>query len=220
ARTVRSAVGVGRTLPAIDDMAINERRAAAGDDVIAFGLIVVRNGARNGIRRRICHLLSTRDGLGIAPPGGRRGRRVPSGGAMNDAQLHTPAVADIDNPGILVTGPLRLFRGADLVYLALGDDGSSRRVSRPGLGVDRHRNQNRSRKQNFQCSVFHCVPPEHVLAPQALLASITSSVSYGHLDPARWEIIASPPSDPARVCEEELRLGDWDPITRQCRRTW
>ena len=33
-------------MPAIDDMAINERRAAAGDDVIAFGLIVMRNGAR------------------------------------------------------------------------------------------------------------------------------------------------------------------------------
>ena len=45
ARTVRSAVGVGRAVPAIDDMAINERRAAAGDDVIAFGLIVMRNGA-------------------------------------------------------------------------------------------------------------------------------------------------------------------------------
>jgi hypothetical protein len=32
-------------------MAINERRAAAGDDVIAFGLIIMRNGARNCIRR-------------------------------------------------------------------------------------------------------------------------------------------------------------------------
>jgi len=31
-------------------MAINERRAAAGDDVIAFGLIIMRNGARNCIR--------------------------------------------------------------------------------------------------------------------------------------------------------------------------
>jgi hypothetical protein len=38
---------------------------------------------------------------------------------MNDAQLHTPVVADIDNLGILVTDPLRLFRGADLVDLAL-----------------------------------------------------------------------------------------------------
>ena len=26
---------------------------------------------------------------------------------MNDAQLHAPTVADIDNLGILVTGPLR-----------------------------------------------------------------------------------------------------------------
>ena len=74
---------------------------------------------------------------------------------MNDAQLHAPAVADIDNFGILVTDPLRLFRGADLVDLSLGDDGSIRRVSRPGLGVDRHRNQNRRRKQNFQCRGFH-----------------------------------------------------------------
>src|SRR5215510_11546017 len=53
-RTVRSAVRVGRAVPAIDDMAINERRAAAGDDVIAFGLIIMRNGARNCICRRIC----------------------------------------------------------------------------------------------------------------------------------------------------------------------
>src|SRR5438093_11619125 len=93
-------------------MAINERRAAAGDDVIAFGLIVMRNGARNRIRRRICDLLSTRDGLGrclgIAPPAGRRGGRVPSGGAMNDAQLPAPAVADNDNPGILVARPVRV----------------------------------------------------------------------------------------------------------------
>jgi hypothetical protein len=104
-------------------MAINERRAAAGDDVIAFGLIVMRNGARNCIRRRICHSFSTRDGLGrclgTARPGRRCGRLVPSGGAMNDAQLHAPGVADIDNPRILVTGPLRLFRDADLVDLSL-----------------------------------------------------------------------------------------------------
>ena len=79
---------------------------------------------------------------------------------MNDAQLHAPAVADIDNLGILVTDPLRLFRSADLVDLSLGDDGSRRRVSRPGLGVDHHRNQNRRRKQNFQCRVFHSVSPE------------------------------------------------------------
>src|SRR5258708_19009049 len=95
ARTVRSAVGVGRAVPAIDDMAIDEPRAAAGDDVIAFGLIIMRDGARNCIRRRICHLLSTRDGLGrsagIARPGGWRGWRVPSGGAINDAQLPAPA---------------------------------------------------------------------------------------------------------------------------------
>ena len=82
---------------------------------------------------------------------------------MNDAQLHAPAVADIDNLGILITDPLRLFRGADFVDLSLGDDGSSRRVSRPGLGVDRHGNQNRRREQNFQCSVFHSVPPEPYL---------------------------------------------------------
>src|SRR5205809_786159 len=104
-------------------MAINERRAAAGDDVIAFGLIVMCNGARNGIRRRSCHLFSTRYRLGrclsVAPPGGRRGRRVPSGGAMNDAQLHAPAVADIDNLGVLVTSALRLFRGADRVDFGL-----------------------------------------------------------------------------------------------------
>ena len=73
---------------------------------------------------------------------------------MNNTQLHAPAVTDIDNFGIFVTDPLRLFRGADLVDLSLGDDGSGRRVSRPGLGVDRHRNQNRRRMQNFQCRVF------------------------------------------------------------------
>ena len=79
---------------------------------------------------------------------------------MNNAQLHAPAVADIDNLGILVTDPLRLFRGADLVDLSLGDDSSGRRVSRPGLGVGRHRSQNRRRKQKFECRVFHSVSPE------------------------------------------------------------
>jgi hypothetical protein len=76
---------------------------------------------------------------------------------MNDAQFHAPAVADIDNLGILVTDLLRLFRAADLVDLSLIDDGSGRRVSRPGLGVGRHRDQDRRRKQNFQCAVFHSV---------------------------------------------------------------
>ena len=52
--------------------------------------------------------------------------------AMNDAQFRAPAVADIDNAGILVTGLLRLFRAADLVDLGLGDDGGGRRIS--GLG--------------------------------------------------------------------------------------
>src|SRR5262249_3849460 len=80
--------------------------------------------------------------------------------AMNDAQLHAPAVADIDDPGVLVTGDLALFRGADLVDLRFGDDGSGRRVSRPGLRVDRQRNQNRRREQDFQRSVLHCLPPE------------------------------------------------------------
>ena len=60
---------------------------------------------------------------------------------MNDAQLHAPAVADIDNLGILVTNPLRLFGGADFVDFGLGDDGCGRRVSRPGLGVERRGNQ-------------------------------------------------------------------------------
>src|SRR6266568_1740604 len=32
AGTVRSAVGVGRAFPAVDNLAIDERRAAAGDD--------------------------------------------------------------------------------------------------------------------------------------------------------------------------------------------
>src|SRR5262249_7097551 len=107
ARTVRATIRVGRAVTATDNMAIDERRAAAGDDVIAFGLIVMRNGARNGVRRWSCHLLSTRDGLGrslrIAPPGGRRGRRGSGGGAMNDAQLHAPAVADVDDPRILIS---------------------------------------------------------------------------------------------------------------------
>src|SRR5437870_1653332 len=35
ARTVRSTIRIGGTVPAIDDMAVNERRAAAGHDVIA-----------------------------------------------------------------------------------------------------------------------------------------------------------------------------------------
>src|SRR5262245_52544597 len=95
----------------------------------------MRDGARNGIRWRICHSFSTRDGLGrclrIARPGGRRGWRVPSGGAMNDAQLHAPPVADIDNPGIFVAGSLRLFGGADLVDL----DRKSTRLNSSHLGI-------------------------------------------------------------------------------------
>jgi hypothetical protein len=54
---------------------------------------------------------------------------------MNDAQLHAPAVANIDNPGILVTGLRRLFRGADLVDFGFGDDGGSRGVSRLGWAM-------------------------------------------------------------------------------------
>src|SRR5207245_9655541 len=64
ARTVRSAVWVVRAAPAVDNLAVNERRAASGDDVIAFGLIVVRDGALKCVRRRIGHLFSTRRRLG------------------------------------------------------------------------------------------------------------------------------------------------------------
>jgi hypothetical protein len=39
---------------------IKEWKPAEKDDVIAFGLIIMRNGFRNCIRRRICHLFSTR----------------------------------------------------------------------------------------------------------------------------------------------------------------
>src|SRR5271166_3522354 len=91
---------------------------------------------------------------------------------MNDAQFHAPAVADIDNLGVLITDPQRLFRGADLVDLSLGDDSSGRRVSRPGLGVGRDRSQHRRRKQNFKCSVFHSVSPEPlylIAAPRSTL---------------------------------------------------
>ena len=107
-------------LPAVDNLAVNERRAAAGDDVIALGLIVVRDGALKCVRRRIGHLFSTRGrwgrSLGIATTGGSRCIASTGGQpglpdrhhallrAMNDAQLHAPAVADIDDPGILVTG--------------------------------------------------------------------------------------------------------------------
>jgi hypothetical protein len=80
---------------------------------------------------------------------------------MNDAQLHAPTVADIDNLGVLVTGPLRLFRSADLVDLSFGNDGSGRRVSRPGLGVDRYRNQNRNRKERVR---FFSMPESDALA--------------------------------------------------------
>src|SRR5436190_16945687 len=137
ARTVRSAVGVVRAAPAVDNLAVDERRAGSGDDVIAFGLIVVRDGALKCVRRRIGHLFSTRGrwgrslsiasagGLGIATTGsGSRGIAATAGlsglagrqhvllRAMNDAQLHAPAIADIDNPGVLVPGRLALFCGA------------------------------------------------------------------------------------------------------------
>src|SRR5262245_49320627 len=46
------------------------------------------------------------------------GSRIPaapmSTPAIKDPQLHAPAVADVDNLGILLTGPVRLFRSADL----------------------------------------------------------------------------------------------------------
>src|SRR5712671_4634602 len=48
----------------------------AGNDVIAFGLIVVRDGALKCVRRRIGHLFSTRGRWrrgGIATTGGIRG---------------------------------------------------------------------------------------------------------------------------------------------------
>src|SRR5262249_8256121 len=87
-------------------------------------------------------------------------------------------VADIDNPGILVTDPLRLFRSADLVDLSLGDDGSGRRVSWPGLGVDRQRNQNRRGKQNSPCSVLHSVPPQYSGIRKRLARSSTRVNRY------------------------------------------
>jgi hypothetical protein len=77
---------------------------------------------------------------------------------VDDAQLIAPAVADVDDPGILVTGRLAHFGGQDLVDLGLGDDGRGRRVSRSDLGVGRQRNQNRRRNQNSQCNVFHGAP--------------------------------------------------------------
>src|SRR4051812_14401174 len=75
--------GYVRAAPAVDHRAVNERRAAAGDDVIAFGLIVVRDRALKCVRRRIGDLFSTRrrlgrslssaaaGGLGIAATAGR-----------------------------------------------------------------------------------------------------------------------------------------------------
>src|SRR4030095_11494084 len=105
ARTVRSAVGVVRAAPAVHNLAVNERRATAGDDVIALGLKVVRDGALKCVRRRIGHLFSTRGrlgrSLGIATTGGGSlCIASPAGSlslpdrhhallrAMNDAQLH------------------------------------------------------------------------------------------------------------------------------------
>src|SRR4029453_5413806 len=104
ARAVRAAVGVVRAAPAVHNLAINERRATAGDDVIALGLKVVRDGALKGVRRRIGHLFSTRGrlgrSLGIATTGGSLCIASPASSlslpdrhhallrAMNDAQLH------------------------------------------------------------------------------------------------------------------------------------
>src|SRR5207302_10586139 len=108
--------------------------------------------------------LTSAAGMGMATTGGGSLRNTATAGrlsglpdrqhvllrSVNDAQLHAPAIADIDDPGVLVTGRLALFCGADLVDLRLGDDGSGRRVSRSGLRVDRQRNQNRRRKQDSQ----------------------------------------------------------------------
>src|SRR5262245_22527295 len=73
---------------------------------------------------------------------------------MNDAQLHAPAIADIDDPGILVTGRLILFCGADLVDLRLGDDGSGRRVSRSRLGVHRRGIRTAAASKTFSTDFF------------------------------------------------------------------
>src|SRR5262245_38671723 len=106
ARTVRSAVGVVRAAPAVDNFSVNERRAGTGDNVIALGLIVVRDGALKCVRWRIGHLFSTRRrwgrSLGIATTSGSLGIASTAGSlssgltdrhhfllpAMNDAQLH------------------------------------------------------------------------------------------------------------------------------------
>src|SRR5262249_59722661 len=120
AGTVGSAIGIVRASPAVDDLAVDERRAAAGDDEITLRLPVMGNGALKCVRRRTGHLFSARGGLrsglsiasttgslGIATPGGTLGvtaarRSLPDRhhvllGAMDDAQFHAPAVADVDN---------------------------------------------------------------------------------------------------------------------------
>src|SRR5262245_17125263 len=91
ARAVRSAVGVVRAAPTVDNFAVNERRAAAGDDVIAFGLVVVRDGALKCVRRRTGHLFSTR---------GRWGRRgIASRGSLGTTAGGSRGIASTAGSG-------------------------------------------------------------------------------------------------------------------------
>src|SRR5258708_38346227 len=71
AGAVRSAVRVVRAVPAIDERAVDEPDAAAGDDQIAFGLVVVRDRPAKCVPRGIGHLLSTRDGRRLRITAGR-----------------------------------------------------------------------------------------------------------------------------------------------------
>ena len=72
----------------IHDVAIGERRSAAGDDVIALGLEIVNDAPWRSAGRKGGHLAPTGFGRrcrGGCVGGGRRRRRIPSGGAMNHA---------------------------------------------------------------------------------------------------------------------------------------
>src|SRR5262245_22657603 len=195
---VRSAVRIVRALPAVEELAIDECDAAPRHDVVALCLIVVRDGALQGVPRRVGVLCSTRDRWrrvasssrtcrrrGIAATSRRRSTASSGSGlrnrhdlllpAVNDAQLHAPAVADIDNPGVLVTGVLALFGGADLVDLCLCNDGGSRGIPWPDLSVGRQRNQNRRREQNFRCHALHSVSPEQIFATRRVSSLPTSA---------------------------------------------
>src|SRR5262249_2287744 len=94
----------GGVVASVNDVAVGEHRSAAGDNVIALGLRIVRNAPRRPSRRSSCHLAPAwRGGRSGAPAGsccvggpcGRNRDAIHCLPAMNDADAEV-LVANVD----------------------------------------------------------------------------------------------------------------------------